>query len=231
MKERPILFGGAMVRALLAGTKTQTRRIVKPVPPPVDVVRYRAGDGYSWIRPVSGQRHWCVAGPVWCVREQMGREPHLVCPYGRPGDWLWVRETWCPVNDDGTRWVDYRATPRYSAEHPAGWENAPDDADALKWRSPRFMPRWASRITLEITDVRMQRLQEISEEDARAEGCPGMDLDPRDEGGTIYAWQGRSSAPDPRAHFAALWNTINGARAPWAANPWVWSVSFKRVTP
>jgi len=86
---------------------------------------------------------------------------------------LWVRETFCVVEDgkfDGERWVDYRATPRYAASHPAGWENEPDSPDALKWKPCIHMPRWASRLTLNVTDVRRQRLQDLSKDDAIGEG-------------------------------------------------------------
>src|SRR5574342_440540 len=132
MKERPILFSGPMVRAILEGRKSQTRRVAK--------LR-------STRRP-SGLVVFSL---------------HNRCPYGAPGDRLWVRETWCPVDDreeGGKLWVDYRATPRYSAEHPAGWDAAPADIEALKWRPSIHMPHWASRISLEVTDVRCERLQD-----------------------------------------------------------------------
>ena len=96
--------------------------------------------------------------------------------------------------------------------------------------SPLFMPRWASRITLEVESVRVERLQDISEEHAIAEGCTGRDPEPVAEGGTIYYRPGISSAPSPLAHYRMLWESINGAGS-WALNPWVWVVAFKRVTP
>lgn len=188
MAERPIIFSGPMVRAILAGTKTQTRRVVKPQP--------SSGVRYSPFVP-SGieDGHGRELRPRYCV-----------------GDTLWVRETWCPVDDTsmgGEKWIDYRATPRYSAEHPAGWYEAPDDAEALKWNASMFMPRWASRITLEVTDVRVQRVQEISEADARAEGM---------ESCTAYD------------QYRALWDLLNAKRDySWSSNPWVWAITFRRI--
>ncbi len=195
-KERPILFSAPMVRALLAGTKTQTRRVVKPQP---------EFDGPERLH------HAEVA--LW--REAMLT---LRCPYGQPGDRLWVRETWQAVNgDDRARhivthprpnrgWIEYAATPRL-------------DEPAYKWRPSIHMPRWASRITLEVTSVRVERLQDISEADALAEG---VNVHPDHHG------KPRTSIYSPVQAYADLWDQINGAGS-WAANPWVWAVSFKVV--
>jgi hypothetical protein len=187
VKEKPILFSAPMVRAILEGRKTQTRRICKAEDPNL---------------------HGAVSKNIYC-------------PYGKSGDRLWVRETWCPVNDEqygGDRWVDYRATPKYSAEHPAGWENAPDDAEALKWRPSIFMPRWASRITLEVTGVRVERLQTITEADARAEGVERTD----ELTGTA------DDILSLRHAYSLLWEQINGAGS-WESNPFVWCISFSVV--
>ena len=92
MSERPILFSGAMVRAIMDGRKTQTRRVIKPQPPSVDAVRVMSGDGYHWLPPEPGIGAWRPAGAVWAVRDLMGQEPLLRCPYGQPGDRLWVKE-------------------------------------------------------------------------------------------------------------------------------------------
>lgn len=193
MKERPILFSAPMVRALLAGTKTQTRRVVKGVQP--------------W-----GSRN---GRPEWAI---VGTEPR--CPYGQPGDRLWVRETWQAVNgDDRARhivthprpnrgWIEYAATPRL-------------DEPAYKWRPSIHMPRWASRITLEVTEVRAERLQDISEADALAEG---VNVHPDHHG------KPRTSIYSPVQAYADLWDQINGAGS-WDTNPWVWAVSFKVVKP
>jgi hypothetical protein len=189
MKERPILFSAPMVRAILAGTKTQTRRICK------------------------GQRE------LSCVHDfQLDR-----CPYGVPGDRLWVRETHgdCTPGADaltGTTWE----RPWYRADADAygllGHDGeGPVYVEDVKWCPSIHMPRSLSRITLEITGVRVERLQEISAEDARAEGCntphvPGS--------GTVLSRQ---------TEFMLLWESINGPRS-WDANPWVWVVEFRRIT-
>lgn len=219
MKERGMIFNGEMVRALLDGRKTQTRRIMKPQPGPC---------------PRGG--HWWpsnVFKTMLHVEEEMqngkGGWGGLVgdaCPFGDVGDRIWVRETFCPVDDTqygGEKWVDYRATPRYEARHPAGWDSAPNDAEALKWRPSIHMPRWASRILLEITDVRVELLNSISQEDAQAEGLE------------LTGWRPTYSDPDsggevmtPYDNFAELWSSIYGDES-WQANPWVWVIKFKRV--
>lgn len=184
-RERPILFSAPMVRAILDGKKSQTRRIVKPS---------SLFDGKDAI---------------------VKRHPHQSgCQYGKPGDQLWVRETWGlhdtqPVDGQENATIYYRATD--------------GEAHSLRyqlWRPSIYMPRWASRIMLEITDVRVQRLQEISEEDATAEGCPGW-YSPSAEGNTDGCM--------PSEEYAALWDSINGKTQPWASNPWVWCISFKRI--
>jgi hypothetical protein len=195
MADRPILFSAPMVLALLAGTKTQTRRALAP-----DLFISSSG---AVVRMKSAS----VAGVTGIS------EAH--CPYWRePGDRLWVRETWQAVS--GTErarrivenprpsfgWVEYSAGP-----HQAGDEMPP------RWRPSIHMPRWASRITLEVTGVRVERLQDISRGDAMAEGCPFANM---------------AAGPDPRDWYRDLWNEINGAGA-WDANPWVWCVSFKSV--
>ena len=190
----PILFSGPMTRALLDGTKTQTRRIMKPQPLHIE-----------WF---DHQEEWC---------SQIGKKRYILtpCPYGQPGDLSWVRETFCIVDDtgyDGDLWVDYRATPKYRSEAPAGWDNAPDDPDALKWKPSIHMPRWASRLTLEITNVRVERLQDISEEDAIAEGIES----------TRY-WRDEHPAS---ICYAVLWDSINGLGS-WERNEWAWSLSFR----
>lgn len=189
MKERPILFNGPMVRAILEGRKTQTRRIAKE-PKVIKVVDSKwVSDGISW-------------GPS---------------PYGQVGDRLWVRETWATLND---REVVYRASSEKNIL------NVP----SVKWKPSIHMPRWASRITLEITNVRVERLQDISEEDAKAEGAEQMHID--DLGQT---WKTH------RRGFEKLWTEIYGdseevrlddrARfSTWDANPWVWVYEFRRLT-
>ncbi|HBX8047498.1 TPA: hypothetical protein MIH14_23105 [Klebsiella pneumoniae] len=221
MKERGMIFNGEMVRAILDGRKTQTRRIMKPQPEPC---------------PHGG--HWWpsnVFKTMLHVEEEMqngkGGWGGLVgdaCPFGDVGDRIWVRETFCPVDDTqygGEKWVDYRATPKFEASHPAGWDSAHNDAEALKWRPSIHMPRWASRILLEITDVRVERLNAISEEDARAEGII--------DGGCLNCGEPEpcgcaNPEPDATDAFAYLWQSIYGQES-WNANPWVWVIEFERV--
>lgn len=197
MKERPILFSAPMVRALLARTKTQTRRLVKP----------QAG---RIVGDLLGQPKWYLDGdPDRVIR----------CPYGVPGDRLWVKETWARRLDEDHlspsklegKWAWYWADPQTCNTGCAG--------AAGKKRVSIHMPRWASRITLEVTEVRVQRLQDISEEDARAEGMAVWDYDASAPGGAMGC-----------TGYARLWNVINGVGA-WETNPWVWAISFRRVEP
>ena len=188
-RERPILFSGPMVRALLAGTKTQTRRLVKGNAP--------------------------VSTP---------------CPYGSPDDRLWVRETFAySIKDpDAFESVERPHSPNawdvVPREGAVGEEWVQHDGEGGQaWSAPRwlpgiFMPRWGSRITLEVTDVRVEQLQKISEEDAQAEGVAGLVEKRAYKAGNPW-----------RDAFAVLWDKINGKRAPWAENPWVWAISFRRL--
>lgn len=207
MKERPILFSGPMVRAIL-GRKTQTRRVVVPTQSKPRVAPLRME---PWI--IDGERQEDDNGlPCWAGfhPDYPGEAKWFTCPYGQPGDRLWVRETWwgtiaytVPEGHE-QRFVAYRATMK-GDRSPA--------ADG-KWRPSIFMPRWASRITLEVTAVRVERVQDISEEDARAEGIEWKNL-PRS------AW---------RNVFSRLWNEINAARGyGWDTNPWVWVLTLKRI--
>lgn len=205
MSERPIIFNGAMVRAILEGRKTQTRRIVAPDNVYDDIARDAAED-YEL-------RGWTTfwRGKALCIAR---------LSYAR-GDLLWVRETWAPVRDYGEEpWVDYRATPRWPGEsdkRAAAWDNEPGSPDAIRWRPSIHMPRWASRITLRVTDVRVQRLQDISESDAKAEGWPG-------------AANANLRDAYPIGWFAWLWASIHGHDA-WEANPWVAAIGFERIAP
>ncbi len=208
-KERPILFSGPMVRAILEGRKTQTRRIVKPQP----VVRYggHITEGY-----------YAEGGAVFKEGGEGGHRPMRWCEdagfvpsrLGKPGDRLWVRETHL-IRGAGTV-VDYRADmdPVDAAGHGAFYGG---------WKPSLFMRREHSRITLEVTGVRVERLQDISEEDAKAEGC-GLasalnDCKDVEECGRSF-----------RAGYAKLWEDINGIGS-WEANPWVWVIKFKHIEP
>lgn len=232
IKERPILFSAPMVRAILDGRKTVTRRAIK-VQPHIDASgNFCVGssnygqDGYG--KPVT--KHFV----------------NSCCPYGKPGDRLWVRETFALLgNEDGCciDWQDNlvkgdeRGAARiYRASCPPGdyglnqipakaeWK---PDTEAMEydgaWRPSIHMPRWASRILLEITDVRVERLQDITYEQAAAEGVhrgPLREWCASDEGGACHKY--------PVPAFRDLWQSVGGN---WDANPWVWVVEFKRVTP
>lgn len=203
MKERPILFSAPMVRAILDGRKTQTRRVMKVQPG--DVLWRSNGRDWLWLDNDDGP----LTEPAPCIR----------CPYGVPGDRLWVRETWAKPGEVGDS-IEYRA------------DN--DDPLAGRWRPSIHMPRWASRITLEVTGVRVERLQDISEDDARAEGIREVTKDGVVKKYCVYDLGDHSSTPwdqMPRravAAYAALWNDINGKGA-FLSNPWVWVVEFRRL--
>lgn len=206
--ERPIIFSGAMIRAIIDGRKTQTRRVWKP--------RY-----HSDARLL--RRDTVDSMPAAEAAAYLARVS--VCPYGAPGDTLWVRETWrtlsCSRGAGEPCEVQYRAggIEERAAKEPVGRdiiasERGPGEStDPLgrAWRPSIFMPRWASRLTLRIESVRVERLHDISEEDALAEGI---------------TWDPGPLTGPARSEFAAKWDTINGRRAPWASNPWVWVVTF-----
>jgi hypothetical protein len=196
MKERPIIFSAPMVRAILDGSKTQTRRAVKPQP--------------QELAPNPSGRAVL----------------HEPCPYGLPGDRLWVREGFKPIASGEVKngYGEVRYGFAYKADSATVWAERPTIIHDLSgqpptgsmqfeerpWKSPIHMPHAACRIRLEITDVRVQRVQDISEADALAEGV-------------------RRQIKHAAA-YAELWDSINGAGA-WDANPWVWVVSFARISP
>jgi len=193
MKERPILFSGPMVRPIIEGRKTQTRRVIKMKP---------SGNFLGYIKERLS---------YWFQNEPLSIE--IKCPFGVPGDRLWVRETyfWNGINEDqkNNEHCYYRADGEIQ-------EQVEDSEGFTKWNPSIFMPRWASRITLEIENVRVERLQEITEEDALKEGCEiGHGLD---DSSPFFA----------KGQFKQLWDTINGPRS-WSENPWVWVIEFKRV--
>lgn len=196
-KERPILFNAEMVRAVLDGRKTQTRRIAKIT------------EG-GHVKEVRGHRRW----------HPRDDNATLACPLGQPGDLLWVRETWgdCTTGSCAMSVTKYDQ-PWYRADADTygllGHDGyGPVYAEDILWRPSIHMPRQASRITLRITDVCVQRLHDISEDDAHAEGV-------------THKEHGGSTA---REGFQRLWDSINGNGA-WAGNPWVWAMTFERVKP
>ena len=190
MKCYPILFSAEMVRAILADRKTQTRRVMKPQPGQL------AGSDY-----VDG---------AWYAEDEYGDSHPIRCPYGEAGDRLWVRETWRAVElDSGLDGVLFRGDNQVANSNCKHGD---------KWRPSIFMPRWASRITLENVGVRLERVQDISHEDATAEGVEDVDHAP-------YGFPIHSYAV---ANFRVLWDQINAKRGfPWASNPWVWVVKFE----
>lgn len=219
-RERPILFSNPMVRAILDGSKTQTRRVVKPV------------------RALTLER---------LAREAPPDVIQGLCPYGAPGDLLWVREAWCYATDSFavTVGAGYRADTSTRLRGDLPPSTIPDGStvynelsedwpnNVRRWRPSIHMPKWAARIWLEVTDVRVQRVQEISEDDAAAEGsfldrCPCM---PRTKDRTPLDMCFRQTGC--RIHgesFRTLWDSLNEKRGyGWDANPWVWAVTFKRT--
>ncbi|MDR0250538.1 MAG: hypothetical protein LBI35_04395 [Burkholderiales bacterium] len=212
MKEYPIIFSDEMVRAILDGRKTQTRRVIRPQP----------ADG---IRPYIFSNDK-VQGWVSSLKHKHGNSTVHICPYGQAGDGLWVRESWQAWKEfDDTKAKDLPEEMRLRINYTADgniW-------DAKKRRSIH-MPRCASRILLEITDVRVQRVQDISENDCWSEGIDAVDgaLDDL----KIYEMAKRMncSFEEARPTFAVLWDTINAKRGyGWDANPWVWAITFKRI--
>jgi hypothetical protein len=226
MKERGILFSAPMVRALLDGTKTQTRRALRVQP--LDVL------------PMEGEK----AGREWVGLMELEPKPAgtvFCCKFGQPGDRLWVRETWAfernaigsEREQDGP--FVYRATD--SEQHRR----------CDRWRPGIHMPRWASRILLEIVSVRVERLQDISEADAEAEGCERLDTEryerdpalcPKCDGLRLHRALGPGGGVIEDVdctvcdtylkRYRHLWESINGFGS-WAANPWVWVVEFRRI--
>lgn len=226
MKERPILFSAPMVRALLAGTKTQTRRVIKD---------QQIGERFCDMRPEGAYLEWlgtpsCGTG-VWDVPEYSGIAK---VPFGVVGDLLWVREAhaFSVVDHEGRDWRDdpenwdviYRADPVQPA---GGWRDSDGKVIPPPWRPSIHMPRWASRITLEVTGVRVERLQDIRPRDILAEGAverPHVDQFGRNP---VSRFDGKVYL-DLRSLWAAGWNQINGPGS-WDANPWVWVIEFRRT--
>ena len=212
MKERGMIFNGEMVRAILDGRKTQTRRIIKDCTVGRDQIS----------KFIQIEKKF-----IGCYPEDVPELIRECCPYGVPGDRIWVREAFrvhSRATDVAT--LVYKASERNSWTEqthrvPVAVCNKP--ATPEKWTPSLHMPRWASRILLEITDVRVERLNSISQEDAQAEGLE------------LTGWRPTYSDPDsggevmtPYDNFAELWSSIYGDES-WQANPWGWVIEFKRV--
>lgn len=222
IRERGILFSAPMVRAILAGKKTQTRRLMKPQPTRSlpHTKPLPGGDGNWTIHHPLGWRWNPKRKDGWSAftaderRFKFGTGLDRYCPHGLVGDRLWVRETFAP-NYFGDA---HRGTGGHG--YKADWSSrAADLCPEPRWTPSLFMPRWASRITLEITSVRVERLQDISEEDAQAEGVDSVSV----------AEVPRQATLSCRDDFAQLWDGINGKRASWDSNPFVWVIAFHRV--
>ena len=225
MKITPMLFNDEMVRAIVDGRKTQTRRIVKPRRGwPIDFI----GGVGSWDDP-SCWGFESESGEFWTLQADEG-EHQIPCPYGKPGDLIYVRETFgeWPAADSDRREdsMIYRAT-------DDDWE-----CRMFNWKASIHMPRWASRLTLKIKSVRIERLQDISEEDAKAEGVsPNCVLKDHSECGDHHGEYIRYANPmdwdDAPAYsatesFQTLWDAINGLDS-WDANSWVWRVEYEPI--
>lgn len=210
MISRPILFQGAMVRALLDGSKTQTRRVVKgKALDTIDFMSNSVDEQDGSTEDLSQGWHEGQL-KVWSTDYPEEGSESIHCPYGQPGDQLWVRESWSDNSATHVPGVNQRVY--YRADYPEGYYK-----NVLRWRPSIHMPRWASRITLEITRVRVERLHAINEVAAIAEGA-------------AWAACGSPQEGSHKAGYAQLWESINGAGS-WAANPWVWVVEFKVVKP
>ncbi|GKN94462.1 hypothetical protein [Klebsiella pneumoniae] len=216
MTERGMIFNGEMVRAILEGRKTQTRRVMKVQPESNQLGLLLITD--STKRSDISKYHWAESNATGNhVRSKL-----FSCPFGAVGDRIWVRETWAEAGASAPDLKLYRAN--YPEHVPPIYENVPP-AEEIRWTPSIHMPRWASRILLEITDVRVERLNAISEEDARAEGII--------DGGCLNCGEPEpcgcaNPEPDATDAFAYLWQSIYGQEN-WNANPWVWVIEFKRV--
>lgn len=228
--EKPILFSTEMVRAILEDRKTQTRRVIK-MPRHISDMYETDQDLHRNIASINrdGAGDWIAWEPAPMTDEETTRlypdGGGFPCPYGHPGDTLWVRETWATINRYDH--LEPSDIPRGDVRWPSVWYYTPPTAAASaqntnspflgKKRQSIFMPRWASRLTLKVIDVRVERVQGISEEDARDEGV--SDLPDNADG----IWCARD-------RFMRLWDSINEKRGyPWSSNPWVWVIEFKKM--
>jgi hypothetical protein len=241
LKCRPILFSAPMVRALLDGRKTQTRRVVKPRKDEDRCASDCAGPQWdrAWADPGFG------SGGYLHVPCKDGAAQRVRCPYGNIGDRLWVRETFCIGHDsydgnlvttdkDGND-IDPKAFYCATTDPLFQWLNHDGEyTDKIPWKPSIHMPRWASRITLEIADVRVQRVQDIIRDECFYEGVESVnpyEFTPKLPAGMCVCWRDYSNGEwtsDVRMSFRTLWDSINAKRGySWKVNPWVWAISFK----
>lgn len=210
-----------MIRALLDNRKSQTRRTAKAIPSDAALA---TADDWNGARADIRMRpfeEWGHKRGYTVVRDADGSIAAYPCPYGVPGDLLWVRETHAIVGNVDPGWVLYRASGYENECRRHGFDGPPPESETT-WKPSIHMPRWASRITLRITDVRVQRLRDISEQDAMAEGVVKR--------GKWFAIddKGTFDAHTPRLAYSCLWASINGADS-WEANPFVWCLTFEVI--
>jgi len=229
-KERPILFNGPMVRAILAGKKTQTRRPLKPQPGPAPEGEYF--DAYrGGKRGVSGEHS--ASGACFWTNDNKQVLAFWAEPPAAVGDVLWVRETWQKFDQDAdsvpldrlgpaspTKGIHNGRSITWRAAYLADGQHVDLELGEVKWQPSIHMPRWAARIFLRVTDVRVQRVQDITEEDARAEGMQEPSVVQAIGGGDVTE----------RRVFARLWSSVYGASS-WERDEWVWALTFERVDP
>ncbi len=252
MTEQAIVFTGDSVRGILEDRKTTTRRLrgLAKINERPGAWRY---DGLN----VNGDHLFFDVDGALCGVDPQDCSVIVRCPYGKPGHLLWVRETWCPASSDDGPVVCYKANlgrrylvdESYPVEYerfPAGkgaWSVWASDLEAGiegSWRSPIHMPRWSSRITLKITEMCVQRLQEITMLQAMSEGIqipctedgvPCLCVSERLDVHPLWANPQKATLADYfTGYFALAWDHINGKRAPWASNPWVWVIGFQRIS-
>jgi hypothetical protein len=231
VKERPILFRGPMVCAILEGRKTQTRRLMKPQPilslrnPPMNGKpgqTYLCPDLFPTTEKKGAVLAYCESlGTYHCLGSENYAE--RFSPYGQPGERLWVRESWCCDDyryPDGPR--DELLKAMYYRADGEVHEQFEDTSGPSPWKPSIHMPRWACRIELEIVKVRIERLRDITEFEAKAEGfCEGFG--PELPGGRISSfWKAGN-------RFQASWDSHNKRPYDWASNPWVWVIEFSKV--
>jgi len=246
MNEKPILFSGPMVRAILDGRKTMTRRVVMPRP-------HAGVDAVKWQDVIITGCNTPDKSGFAMMRGGVVESEEIRCPYGQPGDRLWVRETWryssCSGYTPTNGPAQYQATLQYKStyDNPINFRRLGKTVElpemhyggnlrkdgGVAWKPSIHMPRWASRLTLEVTAVRVERLREINTADIHAEGVACSDCW---TAGTPYRFpvDGVGLIPEHcgcRGKFANLWDDIYAKRGyPWAGNPWVWVIEFKTTT-
>lgn len=216
MRELPILFSGAMVRAILAGRKTQTRRVMKPQPDSFGQPSWLFGDGHSGVGWYCGESDYPDEGSLFWR-----------CPYGAEGDRLYVRESFAIESGPGGYGYRYKADGGVRQAGAGDWLHIRGEVfdarempiEGYSYRPSIHMPKMAARIWLEVTGVRVERLQAMPWQDAIAEGIKSIEA-------------GATRIGSPALEFAMLWDGINAARGySWESNPWVWVVEFRRVEP